>query len=522
MHRREPRQVEACVFADLSGYTRMTEESGDEVAAQVSLKLAEVVSEIASRHRGDVVKMLGDGVHFHFKDPDDAVTASLEIVDAVAPAGLPPAHIGVNAGPIDLRRGRLLRPHGEHRGAHRLASGSRPGLRRRGRPASRHADRVPPRREVGAFELKGIAQPVTLFEAIPDDAGRMTTSPPSDRRWRIRAERQRVVWSLDNVRVDPRLENATIRAVGARRSSVVRRPLHGGVLHFPGAARVDESRRRKEVFEMIEEFGEGVGVRSWASILDDKTREQAEKTALLPILTEPIALMADAHLGLWGHHRFGDPDRVRGDPVRGGRRYRLRHGRQEDRSVARSGRRDRRGVGPELRGLDPGRHGQGTGRASPSAAKRVDGGQHAAGDPREPAAGAGAARIAGLGQPLHRARDRSGRRDVDPAALRVPGTGQQARDPAHQGRDGPARAARDRARGPGAGVAAEQHAGVRRLHRGPPVGAGFRPGEPAAVARGRPRRRSTGRSASSVGPSTRSTATTTTPSSRSTMGSGCG
>ena len=48
---------------------------------------------------------------------------------------------------------------------------------------------------------------------------------------------------------------------------------------------------------MIEEFGEGVGVRSWASILDDKTREQASTTARLPILTEPIALMADAHLG---------------------------------------------------------------------------------------------------------------------------------------------------------------------------------------------------------------------------------
>jgi tRNA-splicing ligase RtcB len=48
---------------------------------------------------------------------------------------------------------------------------------------------------------------------------------------------------------------------------------------------------------MIEQFGDGVGVRSWASILDDVTREQAAKTALLPILTEPIALMPDAHLG---------------------------------------------------------------------------------------------------------------------------------------------------------------------------------------------------------------------------------
>jgi tRNA-splicing ligase RtcB len=48
---------------------------------------------------------------------------------------------------------------------------------------------------------------------------------------------------------------------------------------------------------MFEEFGEGVGVRSWASILDDKTRDQAERTALLPVLTVPIALMPDAHLG---------------------------------------------------------------------------------------------------------------------------------------------------------------------------------------------------------------------------------
>jgi len=56
---------------------------------------------------------------------------------------------------------------------------------------------------------------------------------------------------------------------------------------------------------MIEEFGGGVGVRSWASILDDKTREQAEQTALLPILTEPIALMAD-HQTTGGYPRIAE------------------------------------------------------------------------------------------------------------------------------------------------------------------------------------------------------------------------
>src|SRR5918999_1969712 len=62
VRRRTPRDMEAAVFADLSGYTRLTEESGDEVAAGISLELAQLVSEIAARHRGNTVKLLGDGV----------------------------------------------------------------------------------------------------------------------------------------------------------------------------------------------------------------------------------------------------------------------------------------------------------------------------------------------------------------------------------------------------------------------------------------------------------------------------
>ncbi len=40
------------------------------------------------------------------------------------------------------------------------------------------------------------------------------------------------------------------------------------------------------------------GVRSWASELDEATLEQAARTARLPILAGPIALMPDAHLGM--------------------------------------------------------------------------------------------------------------------------------------------------------------------------------------------------------------------------------
>jgi adenylate cyclase len=167
VHRKRPRQVEGCVFADLSGYTRLTEESGDEEAARVSLKLAELVNETASRHRGSVVKMLGDGVHFHFRDPYDAVTASLEIVDIVRPAGLPPAHVGVNAGP-------MIYDEGDYFGrtvniAARIASQAGPDRVFVGEDVLQH---ITPRGfrlvEVGAFDLKGISKPLILYEAIRD------------------------------------------------------------------------------------------------------------------------------------------------------------------------------------------------------------------------------------------------------------------------------------------------------------------------------------------------------------------
>jgi adenylate cyclase len=168
VHRRAPRQAEACAFADLSGYTKLTEEAGDEVAAQVSVKLAELVNGIASDFRGSVVKMLGDGVLFHFKDPNDAVMGSLEIVDRVIPAGLPPAHVGVNAGP-------MIYEEGDYFGrtvniAARIASQASAHQVFLGEDVLHHVD---PRGfrvvEAGPFELKGIANPLMLYEAIRGD-----------------------------------------------------------------------------------------------------------------------------------------------------------------------------------------------------------------------------------------------------------------------------------------------------------------------------------------------------------------
>jgi adenylate cyclase len=162
---RTPRGVEAVAFADLTGYTLLTEEAGDAAAAGVSLRLAELVNEIAASHMGQVVKMLGDGVYFHFRDPGNAVAAALALVRRVRPAGLPPAHVGVNAGPMIYDEGdyfgrtvNLAARIAAQAGADQVFVGLE--VVRTVVPAGfRFVD-------VGEFRLKGIAEPVRIHEVV--------------------------------------------------------------------------------------------------------------------------------------------------------------------------------------------------------------------------------------------------------------------------------------------------------------------------------------------------------------------
>jgi adenylate cyclase len=162
---RTPRRLEAAVFADLSGYTQLTEELGDEAAAEMSLALAQLVSEVAARHGGSVVKLLGDGVYLHFRDPGDAVRASLEIVASTASRGLPPAHVGVNAGPMLYDEGDYFGRTvniAARIGAHAEAGQVYVGDALAGNVVEEGFRLV----EVGDVVLKGIAQPVRILQAV--------------------------------------------------------------------------------------------------------------------------------------------------------------------------------------------------------------------------------------------------------------------------------------------------------------------------------------------------------------------
>jgi adenylate cyclase len=94
------RAAHAVVFTDLSGYTRLTEVRGDEVAAGVATTLQRQAESVARAGEGRLVKLLGDGAMLHFRDAGRAVQAALDLVAALAADPGLQARAGVAAGPV--------------------------------------------------------------------------------------------------------------------------------------------------------------------------------------------------------------------------------------------------------------------------------------------------------------------------------------------------------------------------------------------------------------------------------------
>jgi class 3 adenylate cyclase len=101
----QPRQPPAIAFLDLTGYTALAEEQGDEAAAELAASLASLVQEAALAHRGRPVKWLGDGVMFHFADPGGAILTGLELVEQTEREMSVPARVGINAGAVIAQEG---------------------------------------------------------------------------------------------------------------------------------------------------------------------------------------------------------------------------------------------------------------------------------------------------------------------------------------------------------------------------------------------------------------------------------
>jgi adenylate cyclase len=92
------------VFADLAGYTALTEERGDEAAADVAREFRRVMCALSREHGATQVKSMGDGVMIWSPDPTDAIAVAAHAVEDVGTrSDLLPVGVGVHTGPAVLR-----------------------------------------------------------------------------------------------------------------------------------------------------------------------------------------------------------------------------------------------------------------------------------------------------------------------------------------------------------------------------------------------------------------------------------
>ena len=161
---RLPRRPPAIAFLDLTGYTALAEERGDEAVAEVAVGLASTVHDAARRHGGRPVKWLGDGVMFHFPDPGRAILSGLDLVEQTEQTVAMPARIGINAGAV-------IAQEGDYFGrtvniAARIADFARPHEVLVSEDARRSAGAVGVEFElVGDVPLKGVTKAVRLHRA---------------------------------------------------------------------------------------------------------------------------------------------------------------------------------------------------------------------------------------------------------------------------------------------------------------------------------------------------------------------
>jgi adenylate cyclase len=158
-------QPPAICFVDLTGYTQMTEEHGDEVAAHVAGKLASLVNDISRGRGGRPVRWLGDGGMFHFREPWTAVIAGLDMVERAPTVDLPPAHVGIHTGPVISQDGDV---YGRTVNlASRIASHAQAGQVIVSEETVHRSDHRELRfQPLGAVGLKGVAEPLPLYQAF--------------------------------------------------------------------------------------------------------------------------------------------------------------------------------------------------------------------------------------------------------------------------------------------------------------------------------------------------------------------
>jgi adenylate cyclase len=163
-------RLQTFLFADLAGFTALTEAHGDDEAIQIVLEFVARVRRMLPDYGAEEVKTIGDELMIRADDPLEAVRLGRRIVDELAFHGSPPVRVGVHTG-------NAIRRDGDWFGstvniASRVVDAARPGevlitaaTRQQldGRDGLELRDR-------GQRHFKNLVQPVSVFGAVAKGA----------------------------------------------------------------------------------------------------------------------------------------------------------------------------------------------------------------------------------------------------------------------------------------------------------------------------------------------------------------
>ena len=171
----EQSEVRTYLFTDIEGSTRMWEEDPQRMRPALARHDA-IARSTVKKHRGEVVKMRGDGLHASFKDPLDALRATLELQQALADpqatAGVSlNVRCGLHAG-ADQHRDNDFYGTAVNRAARITSAGHGGQVLLSQAVAALIEDRLPggvALRDLGRVRLRDLALPERLFQLLHAD-----------------------------------------------------------------------------------------------------------------------------------------------------------------------------------------------------------------------------------------------------------------------------------------------------------------------------------------------------------------
>jgi class 3 adenylate cyclase len=166
--------IRTFLIADVRGYTLFTQERGDEVAAKLAAKFAEVAREIVQARGGTLLELRGDEALCVFSSTREAIRAALDLQQRFVEETLEQPELPLTVG-IGLDAGEAVPVEGGYRGAAlnlaaRLCGQARAGEILATREVTHLARRIEGARYEGrgSLSFKGISDPVVVVRVVPE------------------------------------------------------------------------------------------------------------------------------------------------------------------------------------------------------------------------------------------------------------------------------------------------------------------------------------------------------------------